>query len=96
MAVYVDPIEAVSAYQAGCFGARYLYSCNLLADTKEELEAAARRLKLRKSWRHDDHYDLTRGKRAKAVALGAIEIDHREMVRVRQRWRGTADNGQSP
>lgn len=86
MAVYVDPLKAVRPYRAGFAGWRYLYFCHLMADTEKELEGMARRLRLRKGWRDRDHYDLTSSKRAAAVAFGAQEVTHQEMVEIRRRF----------
>ena len=59
---------------------------HLTADTREELHAFAARLGLRRAWFQDHetrwHYDLTSGKRAAAVRLGAREITWREMAAV--------------
>lgn len=59
-------------------------SCHLVADSLEELHAFAARLGMRRSWFQDDpklpHYDLTVKRRARAVELGAVELDRREMV----------------
>ena len=63
---------------------KYRESCHLMADTEAELEAFARRLGLRPSYRHNDHYDLTGNKRRQAVQAGAIEITQRQMVEIRR------------
>jgi hypothetical protein len=58
-------------------------SSHLLADTKAELHAFARRIGLRRSWfqlRSSPHYDLTAGKRALAVSLGCVQLDRRQLV----------------
>ena len=59
---------------------------HLTADTREELHAFAARLGLRRAWFQDHatrwHYDLTPGKRALAVRLGARQITWREMAAV--------------
>jgi hypothetical protein len=55
----------------------------MFADTKEELHLFAKKLGLRRSWFQDGrigHYDLTRKKRAKAIAFGAKEITTREYI----------------
>ena len=75
-------------------GGRWVKSrwCHLFSDTSdEELHAFARRIGLRRSWAQklDDpnrlrhHYDVTEGKRAQAVAAGAVEVDSRTAAR----WR---------
>jgi hypothetical protein len=63
---------------------RYTESCHLVADSLEELHSFATRLGLKREWFQDKrlpHYDLTKGKRALAVRLGAVEIKFGELVR---------------
>jgi 2-hydroxychromene-2-carboxylate isomerase len=62
--------------------------CHLTADSERELHAFAQRLGMRRAWfQHkarapwQDHYDLTEGKRAQALALGAVELDFDEAGR---------------
>lgn len=62
-------------------------SCHLLADSDVELEVFARKLGLRREWKHVDHYDLSATRRAHAVALGAREITRRQMVEIRRALR---------
>jgi hypothetical protein len=74
MTVYVDKVEIPATV-----GRHTSVWCHLVADTSEELEAFARRLRLQPSWiQHkgtwSEHYDLTAGKRRQAVALGAVEL----------------------
>lgn len=83
MSVYVDPLRQYTRPAAGLW--RWRESCHLLADSAEELEAFARRLRLAAAWRHRDHYDITAVKRRAAVRLGAVEITHREAVALRRR-----------
>lgn len=84
--VYVDELRD--------WGWRLGPSCHLLADTNEELHEFAARLGLERAWFHASasgpHYDLTKGKRALAVRLGAVEIDDRTMVAMLRRWRAHA------
>lgn len=82
MSVYVDEMRLVWPKPRDW---RYDRGCHMLADTNRELDAMARKLKLRKSWRHGDHYDLTASKRRQAVAAGAMELSSREMVRLCRR-----------
>jgi hypothetical protein len=56
-----------------------------MAESDDELEAFATRLGLNKSWKHGDHYDLTRNMRRQAVEAGAIEVDARTMVLLRKK-----------
>lgn len=85
MAVYVDPMmECVP-------NPRWMWNenCHLTADTDAELHVFAAELGLKRSWFQVGksgvhHYDLTRGKRAQAVRLGAVELStHEAGVRYR-------------
>lgn len=57
---------------------------HLQADTQDELHAFAARLGLKRAWFQagsrpaSAHYDLTAGKRAQAIALGAVSETWRE------------------
>lgn len=82
--VYVDELSDNRLYNRRR-GFKYDLSCHLMADSEDELDAFATELSLRRSWRHDDHYDLTANKRQQAVAAGAQEVTSREMVRIRRR-----------
>lgn len=90
MSVYVDALATGVATdkQAERVGARNGGRwCHLFADTTAELRAFAARIGMRASWiQHEgterEHFDLTPGRRATAVRLGAIEIDRREVVRL--------------
>jgi len=84
MSVYVDELRQwptrIRHFKSG--------ACHMTADTAEELHAFAARLGLRREWFQPhprlDHYDLTPAKRAKAVALGAVEMSMREqLIRLR-------------
>ena len=75
MAVYVDDMKAK-------YGRLVL--CHLVADTEEELHAMADAIGVARKWyqyphksRHP-HYDICLTKRARAVALGAVEIRWRD------------------
>lgn len=98
MAVYVDRLAAHSpasyrglgAAQAARVGARngHLW-CHLVADEADclELHEFAARIGMKRSWFQGDHYDLVPSRRARAVILGAIEVDRREFVGIRRRQR---------
>ena len=64
--------------------------CHLFATESdcEELHDFAFQLGLRLSWFQGNHYDLTPGRRAKAVKLGAIEVTRRQAVAIRRAQRG--------
>lgn len=65
MAVYVDSMRAN-------YGRMVM--CHMLADTEDELHAMAASIGVARRWYQGDHYDISLGKRAAAVKLGAIEI----------------------
>lgn len=63
----------------------YKSACHLTADSTEELLAFAQQIGLRADWlqkpgQWHEHFDLTEGKRAEAVRLGAVEETWRESV----------------
>lgn len=76
MAVYVDDMRAP-------YGRMIM--CHMLADTDDELHAMAARIGVARRWHQKSgtahsHYDICLSKRAKAVELGAIEIDKRRVA----------------
>lgn len=94
MTVYVD--DMFMEARVGRLHSRW---CHLMADTPEELHAFAQQIGLQRRWaQHEDdpamlHYDVTEGKRAVAVAHGAVEITWREAgqrVRDHRREHGRA------
>jgi hypothetical protein len=99
MPVYVDGLveHPLAAYhgdgQAKRVGARNMHRwCHLYADTADELHAFAARLGMRRAWAHvshrgTPHYDLTPGRRSRAVALGALALDRRAAASLRARLR---------
>lgn len=88
MTVYVD--EPVN-YGLGAVkeAARVKYWCHMMADTEEELHKMAQKIGMRREWFQGPphsrypHYDLTRERRARALANGAeaMPIDHRWVLR---------------
>lgn len=92
MAVYVDDYFKPAKVKNGN---RWVTAewCHLQADTREELDAMADAIGLRRSWIQfpenpvKRHYDVTRPRRAAAVALGAIEIGMLDLARMRSQWR---------
>jgi len=86
MGVYVDSVKpcVLTNYW------RWAESCHLIADSVYELHRFAEKLGLKKEWfqeKPSPHYDLTRSKRAKAVELGAIEVNIIELAEIIQRNR---------
>jgi hypothetical protein len=89
MPAYVDQLvqHGLASYrgdgsaQAARVGSRNGHRwCHLIADTDEELHALATRIGLKRAWFQGNHYDLTPGRRALAVAAGAVELDRRAFV----------------
>jgi len=82
MSVYVDPLFQTTRPGRGSWP--YSQSCHLYADTSEELHEFAARLQLQKAWFQDKprfpHYDLTAGKRERAIRLGAVEHTRPEFL----------------
>lgn len=73
--VYVDDMRAPF---------RNMIMCHLIADTDEELHTMADKLGLARKWHqkpgtHHSHYDISLGFRARAIALGAIQINRTEL-----------------
>lgn len=59
--------------------------CHMIADTEEELEEMANKLKLNLAWwqykgTYKSHFDVSKSVREKAIELGAMVIDRRELV----------------
>jgi len=91
MAVYVDDAAIPAAVRNGSRGHFSRWS-HLTADTQGELHEFAARLGLRRDWFQPGrpigdnpppfwHYDVTSGKRAQALAMGAISVSSRELAR---------------
>lgn len=75
MSVYVDNMRAP-------YGRMVM--CHMVADTTDELLAMADRIGVSRRWlqhpgRPDEHFDISLGKRALAVAAGAIEIEMHDL-----------------
>lgn len=75
MTVYVDDMlaEAVVPNRGRMVRGRW---CHMFADTREELDAMARRIGLKPTWIQypgtpKEHYDVTEPRRAAAIAAGA-------------------------
>lgn len=75
MAVYVDDMRAP-------YGRMIM--CHMIADTQEELISMAVDIGVDPKWIQDEgsyreHFDISLGKRAKAISLGAIPITMLEL-----------------
>lgn len=96
MTVYVDDMFKKATVPNGN-GSVTGEWCHMQADTREELDAMADRIGLRRSWiQHPDndvkrHYDVTRPMRARAVAAGAVEVGMLDLSRMRKKWRAERD-----
>jgi hypothetical protein len=76
MAVLVDPLREYPDA-----GLRWTHWCHMVTDSEfEELHAFAARLGIPPRGFQGDHYDLPPPLRARAVALGAVEVDTGELV----------------
>lgn len=78
MAVYVDNFK-------GKFGRMIM--CHMIADSQEELLEMADKIGVQRKWVQDygtprEHFDICMSKRKKAVELGALEINMRELARI--------------
>jgi hypothetical protein len=59
--------------------------CHMIADTRDELLAMADTIGVQRKWIQkegtaDEHFDICKSKRAKAVAAGAKEVDGRDLA----------------
>ncbi len=87
MTVYVDDMRDIMGTSPPHWPS--MTHCHMMADSDSELEEMAELIQLQRSWRHGDHYDLTKNTRRTAVKQGAVEITTREMVRFRKQRRST-------
>lgn len=84
MSVYVDDMRAPLGR---------MVMCHMLADTTEELLAMADQIGVQRRWLQKagtpmEHFDISLGKRALAVALGAVEIKMHQTGEIIARKRG--------
>jgi len=82
--VYVDNFKMKADVPNGARTVRGVW-CHMTADTREELDAMADTLGLKRAWVQypgtwKEHYDLTLTKRRLAVKAGAQEVDAREHI----------------
>lgn len=82
MTVYVDNFKMKADVPNGARTVRGVW-CHMTADTREELDAMADTIGLKRAWIQypgtwKEHYDLTLTKRRLAVKAGAEEVDLRE------------------
>lgn len=66
--------------------------CHMVADTTDELLSMADRITLHRKWlQHggsaEEHFDVSMGYRARAVANGAVEVSSRDIVQIIRRKR---------
>lgn len=90
MTIYVDTLFKVIAtshwaYQVGQRNG-HLW-CHMMSYDLEALHAFAARLGLKRSWFQQDHYDLTPGRRVRAIEMGAVEATTRELILIRRALR---------
>lgn len=77
MSVYVDDMKAR-------FGRMVM--CHMIADSTEELHAMADQVGVARRWLQkggtaEEHYDVCLAMKSRAIALGAVEVTKRELVR---------------
>ncbi|WP_211318240.1 DUF4031 domain-containing protein [Pelagimonas varians] len=64
--------------------------CHMLADSMAELLTMADTIDIDRKWfqpQSHPHFDICKSKRVLAVKAGAIEVDRRALVEVKQRYR---------
>lgn len=92
MSVYVDDMFRKATVPNGARSVSGEW-CHMEADTREELDAMADKIGLRRSYIQKaghpayEHYDVTRPMRARAIAAGAIPMTMLELSEVRNRKR---------
>ena len=61
--------------------------CHMFADTADELHTMAHAIGMRRAWYQPfsfPHYDVSLQRRARAIKLGALEVDRRAGYQVRK------------
>lgn len=66
--------------------------CHMMADTTEELVAMADKIGVARKWMQKpgtamEHFDISKGKRAEAIAAGAVPVNSRDLGMLIQRKR---------
>lgn len=64
--------------------------CHMMADSLEELHEMAEKLGVRKWFQNKSaapHYDICKSKRARAIELGAVEVNRKKTVEIIRFWR---------
>lgn len=67
--------------------------CHMIADSLEDLHAMAEAIGMRRAWfqpRSFPHYDVSLERRRRAIQLGAVEVDRRQLVEIIRRLRREA------
>ena len=85
MAVYVDDMHQ---YPIGRYGRMKM--CHMMADTTDELLEMADLIGVARKWiqnpgTDNEHFDIAKTKRNKAVAAGAVEVTMRQLAQWRIR-----------
>jgi hypothetical protein len=93
MTVYVDDMHESELGRLG-----YMKMSHMIADSTEELAAMAERIGLNGRWiqkrgKPTEHFDVAKGKRALAVAAGAVEITIRQAAAMCRRRAVTGELG---
>ena len=84
MSVYVD----APSHKFG-----RMLCCHMIADDLSELHDMARAIGCKDEWfqpRSFPHYDIPKFRRVKAIELGAVEVDRRQLAKIIRRIRGCA------
>lgn len=92
MTVYVDDMHTED------MGRLNRMKCShMIADSDEELHAMAAKIGMRREWHQTpgprSHYDVAKGRRAKAVELGSVQITMRQCAMMCRRRAVTGSLG---
>jgi hypothetical protein len=75
MVTYVDDMHKLELGRLG-----RMRMSHMIADSEEELHAMAERIGMKRAWYQGDHYDVAKGRRAAAIAAGAVEVPLRTLA----------------